>query len=117
MEIKIISLFLIVFIAILIVWGILKIHTYPEKVAKQKNHPQTKAIAVTSVLGLLIFPLWMLALVWAYSNAVIGKLYNNGDVENAPPVPSKSQDTSDKTSEINLEESDSSDDESLKNNS
>jgi hypothetical protein len=76
---KIISLLLIFFIVVVIVWGILKIHTYPEKIAKKKNHPQVKAIFVTSVFGLLIFPLWMFALVWAYSNAVVGRLYNDGD--------------------------------------
>jgi hypothetical protein len=81
MEIRIISLILIVFMTITIVLGIIKIHTYPEKIAKQKKHPQTKAISVTALLGLLIFPLWMFALVWAYSNAVLGNLYNQGDVE------------------------------------
>jgi hypothetical protein len=81
MEIRIISLILIVFMTITIVLGIIKIHTYPEKIAKQKKHPQTKAISVTALLGLLVFPLWMFALVWAYSNAVLGNLYNQGDVE------------------------------------
>jgi len=76
-----IALCLIFGSVILIIWGIVILHTYPAKVAKRKNHPQTKAIEITSLLGLLVFPLWMLALVWAYSNAVIGKLYNNGDDE------------------------------------
>lgn len=83
MEIRIVSFILIVFMTITIVLGIIKIHTYPEKIAKQKDHPQTKAISVTALLGLLIFPLWMFALVWAYSNAVLGKLYNQGDVKKA----------------------------------
>ena len=74
-----ISLFLIFGSIILIVWGIVLVHTYPSKVAKRKNHPQSKAIEITSLLGLLVFPLWMFALVWAYSNSVIGKLYNSGD--------------------------------------
>ena len=66
MLFKYLSLTLIVFVIFIIVWGILKIHTYPEKIAKKRGHPQTHAIAVTSLLGLLIFPLWMFALVWAY---------------------------------------------------
>jgi len=33
-------------------------------------------IEVTSLLGLIMFPLWMGALIWAYSGAVIGKLYD-----------------------------------------
>jgi len=79
MEIKIISITLILFAIIIIVWGIYMIHLYPGKVAKQRKHPQLKAIEVTSVMGLLIFPLWILALIWAHSNAIFGKLYNEGD--------------------------------------
>jgi uncharacterized membrane protein len=74
-----IALFLIFVCTILIIWGIVIVHDYPVKVARKRNHPQSQAIFVTSLLGLIIFPLWMLALVWAYSNAVIGKLYNEGD--------------------------------------
>ena len=74
-----IALFLIFVCTILIIWGIVIVHDYPVKVARKRNHPQSQAIFVTSLLGLIIFPLWMLALVWAYSNAVIGKFYNDGD--------------------------------------
>ena len=81
MEIKIISLFLIFFVIIVIVWGIYMIHMYPGKVAKQRKHPQIRAIEVTAVMGLLIFPLWIAALIWAHSNAIIGKLYNKGDFD------------------------------------
>ena len=55
------------------------IHTYPGKVAKLRNHPQTRAIEVTSLMGLIFFPLWVAALIWAHSNAIIGRLYNDGD--------------------------------------
>jgi len=81
MTIKIISLVLIFFCVILLVWGIYMIHIYPGKVAKMRNHPQMRAIEVTALMGLIIFPLWILALIWAHSNAVIGKLYNDGDFE------------------------------------
>lgn len=77
-KIAIISLFLILFSVITIILGIVKIHTYPGKVADQRGHPQKDAIEVTSLLGLLVFPLWMFALVWAYSGAVIGALYDPG---------------------------------------
>jgi hypothetical protein len=73
---KIISLSLIFFSVIIIILGIIKIHTYPGKIAEARKHPQTKAIEVTSLLGLLIFPLWMAALIWAYSGAVVGTLYS-----------------------------------------
>ena len=74
-NIAILSLFLILFCVITIILGIVELHTYPGKVAEQRGHPQKDAIEATSIMGLLIFPLWMLALVWAYSGAVIGNLY------------------------------------------
>jgi uncharacterized membrane protein len=75
-KIAIISLFLIFFSLITIILGIVKIHTYPGKVAEARGHPQKDAIEATSLMGLLIFPLWMFALVWSYSGAVIGNLYD-----------------------------------------
>ena len=83
MKLEIISLSLIFFSVIVITLGIIKIHTYPGKIAKARNHPQTEAIEVTSLLGLLIFPLWMAALVWAYSGAVVGRLYADETGEKA----------------------------------
>lgn len=80
-RLEIVSLSLIVFAVLTITLGIIKIHTYPGKVAAARRHPQTEAIEVTSLLGLLIFPLWMLALVWAYSGAVIGELYVEKEVD------------------------------------
>ena len=85
MKLEIVSLALIFFSVVAITLGIIKIHTYPGKIAKARNHPQEEAIEVTSLLGLLIFPLWMAALVWAYSGAVIGQLYDKGDGESASP--------------------------------
>jgi len=61
---------------IIITLGIIKIHTYPGIVARARRHPQTEAIEVTSLLGLLMFPLWMGALIWAYSGALIGRMYD-----------------------------------------
>jgi hypothetical protein len=81
MKLEIISLGLIFFSVIVITLGIIKIHTYPGKIAKARNHPQSEAIEITSLLGLLIFPLWMAALVWAYSGAVVGQLYGDGPAE------------------------------------
>ena len=74
-KIQYISLFLIFFSVITIVLGIVKLHEYPSKIAEARNHPQRDAILATSVMGLIIFPLWMFALVWAYSGAIIGTLY------------------------------------------
>ncbi|MDF7806941.1 DUF3302 domain-containing protein [Pontiellaceae bacterium B12219] len=87
MKIEIISLFIIVLAVLTILLGIIKIHTYPGKIAKARQHPQTEAIEVTSLLGLLIFPLWMAALVWAYSGAVIGNLYPKPETPDPVPEP------------------------------
>ncbi len=87
MKLEIISLSLIFFAIVVIVLGIIKIHTYPGKIAKARNHPQTEAIEVTSLLGLIIFPLWMAALVWAYSGAVVGTLYREQDSSGTDPGP------------------------------
>jgi len=91
MKLEAISLGLIFFSVIVIILGIIKIHTYPGKIAKERNHPQYEAIEVTSLLGLLVFPLWMAALVWAYSGAVIGILYaKNSDYHGNESPPSRS---------------------------
>jgi len=82
-KIAILSLFLILFCVVTIILGIVELHTYPGKVAEQRGHPQKDAIEATSIMGLLIFPLWMLALVWAYSGAVIGNLYERRPVDDS----------------------------------
>jgi ACR3 family arsenite efflux pump ArsB len=66
MDLKIVALFLILFAVIIIVWGIAVVHTLPGKIAKKRGHSQVEAIEITSYLGLLVFPLWMGALIWAY---------------------------------------------------
>jgi len=60
------SLFLILFAVIIIVWGIAVVHTLPGRIAKKRHHSQAEAIEITAYLGLLVFPLWMAALIWAY---------------------------------------------------
>ena len=85
-NLDIAALFLILFAVLTITLGVIMVHTYPGKVAKARNHPQTQAIEVTSLLGLIMFPLWMFALMWAYSGAVIGRLY-----EQSPEQPSSEQ--------------------------
>jgi uncharacterized membrane protein YidH (DUF202 family) len=66
------SLLLILFSVTAIILGIVKLHEYPHKVAVSHQHPQAQAIFVCSLLGLLVFPLWMFALLWAYGG-VIGR--------------------------------------------
>jgi len=104
MSIPQIALGLIFFSVITIIWGIVKIHTYPGKIAEARGHPQAQAIEVTSLLGLLVFPLWMAALVWAYSGAVVGTLYapedEGGEPDGGPgPVADDAQDDAPATPE------------------
>jgi len=65
-KLSIVSLFLILFAVIIIVWGIAVVHTLPGRIAKKRHHSQAEAIEITAYLGLLVFPLWMAALIWAY---------------------------------------------------
>jgi hypothetical protein len=64
------ALFLILFSVVIITLGIVKIHEYPGKIAEARSHPQRDAIVACSLLGLLIFPFWMFALLWAYGGVI-----------------------------------------------
>jgi hypothetical protein len=61
-----VSVGLILFCIIVIVLFIIFVHTMPGKIARKRGNPQAEAIEILSLLGLLIFPLWMAALVWAF---------------------------------------------------
>jgi hypothetical protein len=91
MTLEIVSLSLILFAVIIIVWGVAVVHTLPGKIAKKRNHSQVEAIEITSYLGLLVFPLWMAALIWAYLvpvklTATVASESGGGEVENELPV-------------------------------
>jgi hypothetical protein len=62
---------LIVSLIVVIVVGIIKLHELPGKIAEDRGHPQAEAIRICSLLGLLIFPFWMIALLWAYTKPVL----------------------------------------------
>jgi hypothetical protein len=66
LTLKIVSLGLIIACVLVIVLFIIFVHRMPGKIARRRNNPQAEAIEILSLLGLLIFPLWMAALVWAY---------------------------------------------------
>ncbi|MCG6943277.1 MAG: DUF3302 domain-containing protein [Thiohalocapsa sp.] len=65
LTLKIVSLGLILTCIVVIILFIVFVHTMPGKIARKRNNPQAEAIEILSLLGLLIFPLWMAALVWA----------------------------------------------------
>lgn len=62
---------LIVSLIVVIVVGIIELHELPGKIAEDRGHPQAEAIRICSLLGLLIFPFWMIALLWAYTKPVL----------------------------------------------
>ena len=61
-----VSVGLILFCIIVIALFIIFVHTMPGKIARKRGNPQAEAIEILSLLGLLIFPLWMAALVWSF---------------------------------------------------
>jgi hypothetical protein len=71
---KIICLGLILFCVLVIVVGIITVHELPGKIARRRGHPQAEAISICSLLGLIVFPFWMVALVWAYMRPVFKPL-------------------------------------------
>ena len=89
--IEIASLGLILFSVIIIILGIVKVHTLPGRIAAQRSHPQATAIDVCSLLGLLVFPLWMFALIWAYGGTIGQPLDDRSDMfgraERPPEAP------------------------------
>ena len=88
------SLLLILFAVIIIVWGIAVVHTLPGRIANKRHHSQAEAIEITAYLGLLVFPLWMAALIWAYLvpvklNATLethGETHGDGQDTNGAPT-------------------------------
>lgn len=68
---KILCLCLILFSVIVIVVGIIKVHELPGEIAVRRKHPQAEAIRICSLMGLIIFPFWMIALLWAYMRPVL----------------------------------------------
>jgi uncharacterized membrane protein len=68
---KIFCLCLIVFSILVIVIGIVKLHELPGNIAQSRGHPQVDAIRICSLLGLIVFPFWMMALLWAYMKPVL----------------------------------------------
>jgi hypothetical protein len=89
MSLEIASLLLILIAIIIIVWGIAVVHTLPGKIAEKRGHSQVEAIEITSYLGLLVFPLWMAALIWAYLVPI--KLKATVETQTKEQVPASSE--------------------------
>lgn len=84
-----VSLGLILCCIIVIVLFIVFVHTMPGKIARKRGNPQAEAIEILSLLGLLIFPLWMAALVWAFMRpfTVPVEVIGRGDRSASEPEP------------------------------
>ena len=82
---KLFCLGIIVFSVLVIVLGIITVHNLPGKVARKRGHPQVEAIHICSLLGLIIFPFWMVALLWAYIVPVLKPIELQG--VSAVPLP------------------------------
>jgi uncharacterized membrane protein YidH (DUF202 family) len=91
MALEVTALFLILFSVIIIVLGIVKLHEYPVVIAEARNHPQRDAIMACSLMGLIIFPFWMFALIWAYGGTIGNPLPAVVASEAPAPPPEKSE--------------------------
>ena len=56
---------------VVIVVGIIKLHELPGEIAARIKHPQVEEIKICSLLGLILVPFWMFALLWAYMKPVL----------------------------------------------
>ena len=59
------ALGLIFLVIVMAITAIIFLHMIPGKIARRNHHPQAKAIEICSLMGLIIFPFWMVAYVWA----------------------------------------------------
>jgi len=69
-TLDVVSLVAIAACVLVIIVGIYEIHSLPGEIAERRNHPQAQAITVCSIMGLIVFPFWMVALVWAYAGVI-----------------------------------------------
>jgi Protein of unknown function (DUF3302) len=64
------------------IWAIFTLGGLPGRIAAARAHPQAAAISVCDWLGLMVFVLWPIALVWAYSSPKGGQnLATNDDLD------------------------------------
>lgn len=61
-----IALFLVLFVALVIFYGIIVIHDIPYEIAKKRNHPQQDALHVAGWVSLFtLHVLWPFLWIWA----------------------------------------------------
>ena len=61
-----VALFLLIFVAITVFYGVIAIHDIPYEIAKKRNHPQQDAIHVAGWISLFtLHILWPFLWIWA----------------------------------------------------
>lgn len=56
-----------VLLGLLLLFLLVVLWLAPYRIAKQRNHPKTEAILVCCVLSLVLWPLWLVAAIWAHT--------------------------------------------------
>ena len=92
-----IAMFILFLSVAIIVIGIILIHELPYRIAKRRYHPQQDAIRCMAIMGLILFPLWLLAMVWAYMRS--GVSYFASSIDDSDINPS----TGDENCNVNIE--------------
>lgn len=74
-------------VGILVIWALLVFVWWkPVEVAQQRGHPQLEAIRLCTILSLFVWPLWLVAAVWAHTSPVRGPVEQPSPAAR-PPVP------------------------------
>lgn len=58
-----------IIVAVLVVGVGYGLGSIPGAIAKSRGHPNAPAIRLCGLLGLLVWPAWVVAFIWAYTNA------------------------------------------------
>ena len=66
MALMIVAAVVIVFLIFFAVFVACELAVLPGRIARERGHPQAKAVQVAGVIGLVTGILWPFALVWAY---------------------------------------------------
>jgi hypothetical protein len=61
-----VALFLLIFVALTVIYGVIYIHDIPYNIAKKRNHPQAEAIHTAGWVSLfLLHTIWPFLWIWA----------------------------------------------------
>ena len=61
------ALLILAIVVVAVISLLVAVAIVPGRIAQRRHHPQTDAIRMTGYLGILFAPLWLLALIWAYT--------------------------------------------------